>query len=301
MPPPPPRVRKGRMRSASNPEGMEKWDSLYQNRSSSRMHFLLPSTILEEELQNANDACEAHEKLMLESETTTTRYGFTDFSLTSRPEYNQGDEKYIGTSPHAVDDFPVVVKKSSQRKGKKSWKKLQQEEEGGEENDEDDEVTEESSEEDEANLNPAELLQRARNRLFEDLSLESGLEKGDFVFPHLFEKYKEIYNRNGRIGIYTPAERAAIIARFQSKRNRRVWNKKIRYNCRKNLADRRMRVKGRFVKREVEQTSSTSPSLMPVSEGNEMDMDMPDVNDQDAGFQPTPSQPFKRTRRHTIT
>jgi hypothetical protein len=154
MPPPPPRVRKGRMRSASNPEGMEKWDSLYQNRSSSRMHFLLPSTILEEELQNANDACEAHEKLMLESEPTTTRYGFTDFSLTSRPEYNQGDEKYIGTSPHTVDDFPAVGKKSSQRKGKKTWKKLQQEE-GGEENDEEDEVTEE----DEANLGPAELLQ----------------------------------------------------------------------------------------------------------------------------------------------
>jgi hypothetical protein len=62
-----------------------------------------------------------------------------------------------------------------------------------------------------------------------------------------------------------------------------------------------MRVKGRFVKREVEQTSGTSPSLMPVSEGNEMDMDMPDVNDPDAGFKPTPSQPFKRTRRHTIT
>ena len=59
----------------------------------------------------------------------------------------------------------------------------------------------------------------------------------------------QIYNKNGRIGIYTASERAAIIARFQSKRTRRVWNKKIRYGCRKNLADRRLRVKGRFVKR----------------------------------------------------
>lgn len=297
MPPPPPRVRQGRMRSVSNPEGMEKWDSLYQNRSSSRMHFLLPSTILEEELQNANDACEAHEKLMLESEA---RHGLTDFSLTSRPECNQGDEEYLGTSPHVVVDFPVVIKKGSKRTAKKSWKKLQLEEE--DKVSDEDEVTEESSEDDEVNLDPAELLQRARNRLFEDLSLESGLEKGDFVFPHLFDKYKEIYNKNGRIGIYTPAERAAIIARFQSKRNRRVWNKKIRYNCRKNLADRRMRVKGRFVKREVEQSSVTSPTLMPVSEeGKDMDMDMPDVNDPDAGFKPTASQPYKRTRRHTIT
>jgi hypothetical protein len=61
----------------------------------------------------------------------------------------------------------------------------------------------------------------------------------------------QVYNKNGRIGIYTPDERAAIIARFQSKRTRRVWNKKIRYNCRKNLADRRLRVKGRFVKRST--------------------------------------------------
>ena len=50
----------------------------------------------------------------------------------------------------------------------------------------------------------------------------------------------QIYNKNGRIGIYTASERAAIIARFQSKRTRRVWNKKIRYGCRKNLADRRL-------------------------------------------------------------
>jgi hypothetical protein len=63
-----------------------------------------------------------------------------------------------------------------------------------------------------------------------------------------------------------------------------------------------MRVKGRFVKREVEQSTGTSPSLMPVSEeGKDMDTDMPDVNDPDAGFKPTASQPFKRTRRHTIT
>lgn len=58
---------------------------------------------------------------------------------------------------------------------------------------------------------------------------------------------------NGRIGIYTPSERAAIISRFNDKRTRRNWNKKIRYNCRKSLADRRLRVKGRFVKRSEQE------------------------------------------------
>lgn len=132
-----------------------------------------------------------------------------------------------------------------------------------------------------------------------------------------------MYNKNGRIGIYTPAERAAIISRFQGKRSRRVWNKKIRYNCRKNLADRRMRVKGRFVKRSTEQQarakgpSISVPSIPECEEAKFVspessvveevgpdelkDSEMPDVSDPDAGFCPTNDQPFRRTRRHTIT
>ena len=139
----------------------------------------------------------------------------------------------------------------------------------------------------------------------------------------------QVYNKNGRIGIYTPAERAAIIARFQSKRTRRVWNKKIRYNCRKNLADRRLRVKGRFVKRtettatvakETPQAPSVAtaaaseqgvssratsivssiPEDIEISQG-ENDTEMPDVSDPDAGFCPTDDQPYRRLRRHTIT
>jgi hypothetical protein len=106
----------------------------------------------------------------------------------------------------------------------------------------------------------------------------------------------QVYNKNGRIGIYTPCERAAIIARFQGKRSRRVWNKKIRYNCRKNLADRRLRVKGRFVKRD----SPPRPSPGTTTLVN-VDEDMPDVNDPEAGFCPTEDMPYRRVRRHTIT
>lgn len=40
--------------------------------------------------------------------------------------------------------------------------------------------------------------------------------------------------------------------RFIDKRNRRVWTKKVKYDVRKNFADSRVRVKGRFVKKEAE-------------------------------------------------
>lgn len=68
------------------------------------------------------------------------------------------------------------------------------------------------------------------------------------TLPQMLEKYSAIYNKNGRIGIYTREERNEMISRFHEKRKRRVWKKKIRYHCRKNLADSRVRVKGRFVK-----------------------------------------------------
>jgi hypothetical protein len=61
MPPPPQRAQLGRQRSVSNPEGMEKWDSLLNSHTrSNRRHFLLPSTILEEELAEANEAVKRH-------------------------------------------------------------------------------------------------------------------------------------------------------------------------------------------------------------------------------------------------
>ncbi len=36
------------------------------------------------------------------------------------------------------------------------------------------------------------------------------------------------------------------------KRKRRVWTKRVKYDVRKNFADSRLRVKGRFVKKEDE-------------------------------------------------
>jgi hypothetical protein len=263
---------------------MEKWDSLTKG-PFNRKHFVLPSAILEEELAEASALAKAHE------ETYTSHLPLKKRGRTVEDDY--------GTSPNSVTSPIMSAAKAD-----------------------------DSPEEGVVEISPEELLKRARSRLLEDLS-EGSLkgEKGVLTLPHSLSKYKEVrticqtmfwfpakqaephlfscsgsqvYNQHGRIGIYTPSERAAIIARFQRKRSRRVWNKKIRYGCRKNLADRRMRVKGRFVKRSTE--SRTTP-LVTMEEAPLTcpEVDMPDVNDPEAGFCPTKDQPYRRMRRHTIT
>ena len=57
---------------------------------------------------------------------------------------------------------------------------------------------------------------------------------------------------DGWVGAYSPTSRKMRIDRFLSKRNHRVWTKKVKYDVRKNFADSRLRVKGRFVKKEDE-------------------------------------------------
>ena len=59
----------------------------------------------------------------------------------------------------------------------------------------------------------------------------------------------------GWIGAYSPKSRELRIKKFLAKRKHRVsWVKRVKYDVRKNLADSRLRVKGRFVKMEDEAT-----------------------------------------------
>ncbi|CAM9606367.1 unnamed protein product [Chrysoparadoxa australica] len=135
------------------------------------------------------------------------------------------------------------------------------------------------------------------------------------ALPHTLSKYAEFYNKSGRIGIYTKAERAAIIARFHEKRSRRVWRKKIRYNCRKNLADKRRRVKGRFVRLTAEQKTEepfeqqqqqtiaavgaevrAEPTVEPPSAEEREALAAAELDGTDGDVPP----PGRRMRRHSI-
>ncbi|XP_051134140.1 zinc finger protein CONSTANS-LIKE 5-like [Andrographis paniculata] len=49
---------------------------------------------------------------------------------------------------------------------------------------------------------------------------------------------------------YGPEEKKERIERYRTKRNLRNFNKKIEYECRKTLANSRLRVKGRFKRNE---------------------------------------------------
>jgi len=417
----------GRLRSASNPEGMEKWD--FYSRRNDRQHFVLPSSILEEELastrrvlgevvdegsgeyntyddagvQCRGDTSSDSNRSMTNQHGFTSQYQQYHQSKPKKMDASTGFQQHwvrrskrsiaarFGTSPDSVSsDFdleeiedvpqpPSFAPKSTKTKSKAAKSSRSNNSSNGNNSspssasrkkstarsttmpppsdiissqspppDEEDE-----DEVDESALEPEELLRRARSRLLEDLSEGSGGgnglngEKGGsvLILPHSLSKYKEVYNKNGRIGIYTPAERAAIIQKFNAKRARRVWNKKIRYNCRKNLADRRMRVKGRFVKRSVESAgipplpseeergtmallrvtkerkrvastkakASSSRSISPPTVGSPLptvrehdeqpllDEDMPDVEDEEAGFEPSEDMPYRRARRYTIT
>ncbi|KVI10247.1 uncharacterized protein LOC112508185 [Cynara cardunculus var. scolymus] len=59
---------------------------------------------------------------------------------------------------------------------------------------------------------------------------------------------KEIEEPTLKVGRYSMEERKDKIMRYLKKRNQRNFNKTIKYECRKTLADKRIRVRGRFAK-----------------------------------------------------
>jgi CCT motif len=63
---------------------------------------------------------------------------------------------------------------------------------------------------------------------------------------------RNVERPDGWVGAYSPDSRKERIKQFLTKRNLRVWTKSVKYNVRKDFANSRLRVKGRFVKKEDE-------------------------------------------------
>ena len=53
-----------------------------------------------------------------------------------------------------------------------------------------------------------------------------------------------------KIGTITAGERRLKVIKFLEKRKKRIFKKRISYECRKRVADSRIRIKGRFVTKE---------------------------------------------------
>lgn len=64
-----------------------------------------------------------------------------------------------------------------------------------------------------------------------------------------------------KIGTLSLEERKLKVAKFQEKKKKRCWGKKINYKCRKQVADQRLRVKGRFIAKS-EMGSKTKPECL---------------------------------------
>lgn len=85
------------------------------------------------------------------------------------------------------------------------------------------------------------------------LSADSSLEERRMQNVGLTPINTQAESQKKFIGIYSPEARKKRVQRFFEKRKQRVWTKKVKYDVRKNFADSRLRVKGRFVKKEDEE------------------------------------------------
>lgn len=79
-------------------------------------------------------------------------------------------------------------------------------------------------------------------------SFEPIVNQDSYVFKTEKIPKEEHPNNQPRIGKLTVEERLVKVRRYIEKRNKRKWLKKVSYDCRKHVADNRLRIKGRFVK-----------------------------------------------------
>jgi hypothetical protein len=201
-----PRRMMGRLRSVSNPEGMEKWDSMGRSNmatdhsaTSHRRHFVLPSSILEEELADAQMAVDRG---------LGRRYRAYSGQFSDDPHhhpYVEDEPDYMDAVPLRISpDMSVEATLDETEESEEGEEEEAEEEGSGDEDDGDEEAAEEEGEdeeeeEDTSNLSPEELLRRARARLLEDVSTANGgpagtsvASRGVLPLPHSLGKYKNV-------------------------------------------------------------------------------------------------------------
>lgn len=90
----------------------------------------------------------------------------------------------------------------------------------------------------------------------------TGAFRVGFIAPTLYPP-RSISTK--KIGVYSPEARRERIKRFHEKRKERVFHKRIKYDCRKRLANACPRIKGRFVRKQdviaaAAQSKTATPS-----------------------------------------
>jgi len=88
-----------------------------------------------------------------------------------------------------------------------------------------------------------------------------------------------MYGDTKRVGRFTLEERRQLLQRFQQKRTQRNFNKKIKYACRKSLADKRPRVRGRFARNDESTEHSSRTNGHKLEDDDEADTTMGDEDE----------------------
>lgn len=72
----------------------------------------------------------------------------------------------------------------------------------------------------------------------------------EFIHNNGLLNHINLSSSTRKIGTLTVEERRIKIEKYLQKRKKRTWSKKISYDCRKRVADSRLRIKGRFVTKD---------------------------------------------------
>ncbi|KAK7272100.1 hypothetical protein RJT34_28498 [Clitoria ternatea] len=83
-----------------------------------------------------------------------------------------------------------------------------------------------------------------------DLQRINGMQHNHHSDSPLSSESHMIIEGMSRACRYSPEEKKVRIERYRTKRNQRNFNKKIKYACRKTLADSRPRIRGRFARND---------------------------------------------------